>query len=200
MTAMAKLWEEIRRRNESLLFKDGAGGGKSPRRQAMADINILDSICCTSDMSQVAKSFFSSDYLPSAAHHPSTSTNAASASTFSTSGPHHPSLFSTKLDILLSWSIAYAQFGSHRAYAVATLLLHHARPQEFGPPNLQELVLTWMEESKVARKEENVEAVAEVIGELCRVGLVSFAGLLQRLMAKGKLEYEEGEVHGRRIC
>lgn len=42
MTVMREQWDEIKRRNVGLLFTSGGGGGWSPRRQAMLDINVSD--------------------------------------------------------------------------------------------------------------------------------------------------------------
>lgn len=96
-----------------------------------------------------------------------------------------------KVDILLSWAITYAQFGPHRTYAVATLLTHwRGRNPSKNPLSLQEIIFNWIDSSQVTRKEENVEAVAEVLGELVRVGLVSYPMLLQRLTSRGFTDVE----------
>lgn len=130
-------------------------------------------------MSQISFSFFTAiPTPPPSSKNPPASTKPSPASTAE-------AFFPTKLDILLSWSIAYAQVGAHRPASVSTLLLHHRSRHPGCESEVQELVFKWIAESEVAKKDENREAVAEVVGELMRTGVVGYAGLLMKLMSRG---------------
>lgn len=145
-------------------------------------------------MAQISLSFFTTVPTPppsSAKHASSSKTPAPWTSSIA------QAFYPTKLDILLSWSIAYAQFGAHRPASVSTLLLHYRARHPGCDAEVQELVFRWVAESEVAAKEENREAVAETIGELMRVGIVGFAGFLMRLMSRGLTSgFKEGVSAG----
>ncbi|CDZ97709.1 RNA polymerase II transcription mediator [Phaffia rhodozyma] len=190
---MDDAWAEVRKRNEALLFRDWdvtggsnsqttgrqtfSGKGKSvadgwsERRKGLAAIHILDSISHQTDMVSTARSFFELN-------------------------SETPDLLPQKLNILLSWSSTHiippSSASALRSFTVATLLNQYilfsnspvqrrARIQ-----SVEREVWKWLEESKVAKKEENTEGVAEVIGELVRKGVIRFERGLMGLMVRGE--------------
>ena len=131
-------------------------------------------------MAQISLSFFTAVPTP-----PPSSKQGVASSSKPPPPTNAEAFFPTKLDILLSWSIAYAQFGAHRPAAVSTLLLHHRSRHPGCESEVQEIIFKWLAESEVAKKDENREAVAEVVGELMRTGVVGYAGFLMKLMSRG---------------
>jgi mediator of RNA polymerase II transcription subunit 12 len=212
LSAMGDAWESIKIRNEGLLFRSwGVGGGKgvwSERKGTLGDIWILDSVTALSDMARITKAFFGSLSQP-----PSSSASAASAVTGTdtaagSSGSPASEVggsstlreaFAVKLDILLSWATAKPALRSRtakaqRSYAVATILsLFLATRVDLGPRPadgwltvVQDEVFGWIEDSALARDEDNVEIVADVVGELARRSVISYPAYLMRLIARGQ--------------
>lgn len=115
-----------------------------------------------------------------------------------------PSLFSRKLDLLLTWSVTSLQFGDHRPYAAATLLQlwrDHAeerairRDRESPHDLVQDLLFDWLDSSEVAVDLENLPSVALLYGQLVARGLFSFSKYIQRLIARGEQGLSDTEVY-----
>ena len=94
-----------------------------------------------------------------------------------------------KVSILLNWSMGLFALGSHRAYAVYTLLKlwserhdeHRAAPFDFF------LVLyQWLDTSSAAKDNDNALGIGIVFGELIRQGIFSYSRYLQHLIAQGQ--------------
>ena len=103
--------------------------------------------------------------------------------------------FSNKLDMLLTWSITQHQYGDHRPYAVATLLLRwvdhsedRAQRRGLSPPDeiLQDRLFDWLDTSKVVTNTSNLAALTMMFGELISRGLFSYSKYIQRLIARGE--------------
>lgn len=192
---MGEAWDAVKARNDALLFRGwGIGGGKgvwSERKGTLGDIWILDSITALSDMSRVTKAFFES--LSNVQGPPSSSTPLDTP-------PVQPikSAFAVKLDILLSWATAKTSSRSRlvnaqRSYAVSTILFHFlasragtsSQPTGGWTALVEDEIYSWIEDSALAREAEHTEAVADVLGEMARRGVISYATYLMRLMARG---------------
>lgn len=113
-----------------------------------------------------------------------------------------PSIFTEKINTLLSWAVTPLQFGDHRPYAAATLIglwrnkcEERAMRREFTSPNefLQDQLFDWLDESEIAGEECNLRNVAELFGKLVKDSLFDYAKYVQRLVARGEpgLSYTE---------
>ncbi|KAK8847487.1 hypothetical protein IAR55_005345 [Kwoniella newhampshirensis] len=170
------LWEDLRHRNERLWFKPTVNErSSSPRRQQMEEIQKLDSINEDTNMLELTRSYF----------------DGASAATTTTLDMVK---LEEKIFILVNWAMGLFQLGSHRPYAVYTLLKHwhdhheqhqsqQARPRII---NLFDILYKWLDTSAASHKEENIQAVGITFGELTRRGLFSYGRYLQTLIAKGQ--------------
>lgn len=108
-----------------------------------------------------------------------------------------PSSFETKLNILLTWSVAKSQYGDHRPYAAATLValwrdeakLRAIRRKAPKPDAaLQEHLFNWLNSSDIAKDHKsNAIGIALLFGELMRRNLFSYGWLIRRLMARGEI-------------
>ncbi|OXL06191.1 hypothetical protein C348_05673 [Cryptococcus neoformans Gb118] len=172
-------WANLKRRNEALAFKPTVSAGSSnPRRQRMAEIQKLDSICEDTDMRQLTFLFFDGAASP-------------------TCSPVDLVRFEEKVFTLLNWSMGLYQLGAHRPYAVYTLLKHWHEQQEEHQASqtrlgrkqhidLFEVVYKWLDTAPAARNEDNVRAIGITIGELTRRGMFSYGRYLQTLIANGQ--------------
>lgn len=106
-----------------------------------------------------------------------------------------PSIFTEKINTLLSWAVTPLQFGDHRPYAAATLIglwrnkcEERAMRREFTSPNefLHDQLFDWLDESEIAGEECNLRNVAELFGKLVKDSLFDYAKYLQRLVARGE--------------
>nr|XP_019047064.1 hypothetical protein I302_03671 [Kwoniella bestiolae CBS 10118]OCF25994.1 hypothetical protein I302_03671 [Kwoniella bestiolae CBS 10118] len=138
-------------------------------------IKKLDSICEDTNMLELTRSFFDGG---------SSATNSSP----------DISRLEDKIFILLNWAMGLFQLGSHRPYAVYTLLKlwhdqheeHQAKQAEPIVIDLFPLLYKWLDTSSAARKEENVQAIGITIGEITRQGMFSYGRYLQALIAKGQ--------------
>ncbi|WVQ98147.1 hypothetical protein IAU59_005269 [Kwoniella sp. CBS 9459] len=169
-------WKDLQLRNEALWFKTLVDErSSSPRRQQMAEIQKLDSVCEDTNMIDLTKSFFDG-------------TSSA------TSNSPDLAKLEEKIFILLNWAMGLFQLGSHRPYAVYTILKHwheqHEEHQSKQPrPHIIELfpiLYKWLDSSTAARKEENVQAIGITFGELTRQGSFSYGQYLQALISRGQ--------------
>nr|KIR49643.1 hypothetical protein I312_00731 [Cryptococcus bacillisporus CA1280] len=185
-------WENLKRRNEALTFRPTVSAGSSnPRRQHMAEIQKLDSICEDTDMRQLTLLFFDGAASP-------------------TCSPVDLVKFEEKVFTLLNWSMGLYQLGAHRPYAVYTLLKHwheqqeehqqassssssaaassssHAKLAKRQHIDLFEVVYKWLDTAPAARNQDNVRAIGITIGELTRRGMFSYGRYLQTLIANGQ--------------
>ncbi|OCF32517.1 hypothetical protein I316_05697 [Kwoniella heveanensis BCC8398] len=182
LPSTSNTWDDLRRRNEALWFSTIVDErSSSPRRQQMAEIQKLDSICEDTNMIDLTKSFFDG-------------TSSASL--------NNPDILKLeeKIFILLNWAMGLFQLGSHRPYAVYTILKHwhnqHEEHQSKQPrPHVIEffpILYKWLDTSAAARKEENVHAIGITIGELTRQGIFSYGQYLQALISKGQTARSSG--------
>jgi mediator of RNA polymerase II transcription subunit 12 len=165
------LWADLERRNTALMFKPiVVDPGASPRRQQMAEIQMLDSICAETDMSALCKAYF----------------NGACA-------PTSPKIDVPKLEekvfILVNWAMGLYQMGVHRPYAVYTMLKKWQQWHEEIRPNdhfdFFPILYKWLDTSVPARKAENVLPIGISFGELTRQGLFSYGRYLNTLISHG---------------
>jgi len=105
-----------------------------------------------------------------------------------------PSVFTEKIDTLLTWSLTPLQFGDHRPCAAVTLLRlwrnrcedRAVRRDRTSPDDfLQDQLFDWLDESLVAGEEANLRGVAALFGKLVKDGLFDYAKYVQRLVARG---------------
>lgn len=106
-----------------------------------------------------------------------------------------PSIFTEKLNTLLSWAVTPLQFGDHRPYAATTLIRmwrdkceERAMRREFASPNefLQDQLFDWLDESDIAGEDGNLTSVAVLFGKLVKDHLFDYPKYVQRLIARGE--------------
>ncbi|KAG1837915.1 hypothetical protein DFJ58DRAFT_862003 [Suillus subalutaceus] len=156
---------DIQRRNDAMLFRNLPPRKLERLGSLVLDIQILNSICSSTDMSTI--SFFSSQ-IP----------DCTSSSSFV-----------DKLDTLLTWAVTPLQYGSHRPYAAVTLLrAYHERNarRELSSATLHDHLFDWLDSKPVVREAGNLRAVAGLFGKLMKSGLFDYAAYVQRLVARGE--------------
>ncbi|KAG2121417.1 hypothetical protein BD769DRAFT_1629455 [Suillus cothurnatus] len=156
---------DIQRRNDAMLFRNLPPRKLERLGSLVVDIQILNSICNSTDMSTI--SFFSSQ-IP----------DCTSSSSFV-----------DKLDTLLTWAVTPLQYGSHRPYAAVTLLrAYHERNarRELSSVTLHDHLFDWLDSKPVVREAGNLRAVAGLFGKLIKNGLFDYAAYVQRLVARGE--------------
>lgn len=156
---------DIQRRNDAMLFRNLPPRKLERLGSLVVDIQILNSICNSTDMSTI--SFFSSQ-IP----------DCTSSSSFV-----------DKLDTLLTWAVTPLQYGSHRPYAAVTLLrAYHERNarRELSSATLHDHLFDWLDSKPVVREAGNLRAVAGLFGKLIKNGLFDYAAYVQRLVARGE--------------
>lgn len=103
--------------------------------------------------------------------------------------------FSTKLNMLLTWSITSHQYGDHRPYAVASLLsiwMHRIEDRAIrrGLPSPEEIIqnklFEWLDTSDVVTNSNNLSAITITFGQLIYMGTFSYSKYLHRLIARGE--------------
>ncbi|KAG2113880.1 uncharacterized protein F5147DRAFT_788005 [Suillus discolor] len=154
---------DIQRRNDAMLFRNLPPRKLERLGSLVVDIQILNSICSSTDMSTI--SFFSSQI------------------------PDSSSSFVDKLDTLLTWAVTSLQYGSHRPYAAVTLLqAYHERNarRELSSATLHDYLFDWLDSKPVVREAGNLRAVAGLFGKLMKSGLFDYAAYVQRLVARGE--------------
>ncbi|RXK36282.1 hypothetical protein M231_06418 [Tremella mesenterica] len=165
-------WSYLEKRNNSLMFKSPPiRSSANPRRQQLDEIQKLDSIGAETIMPDLCRSFFDNN-----------------------SAPNSPSLdvhrLQDKIFTLLNWSMGLFQLGTHRPYAVYTLLklwveARDANSTRSTSMDLFSFLYTWLDTSSAAKKAENIPAIGITFGELIRAGLFSYGRYLQSLIARG---------------
>ncbi|KAK7057438.1 Med12 domain-containing protein [Favolaschia claudopus] len=171
-------FEDIKRRNEAMLFTNLPSHVSAKLRTVVSDVQSLNSISSNTDMASVT--FFSTDHLDDYV------------------------VFSDKLQMLLTWSVTPLQFGDHRPFAAVTLIRNwrakvgdRATRRDFASPDefLQDQLFDWLDTSDVASDPQNLRAVSVLYGKLVKDDLFSYAGYIQRLIARGEggLAYSEVE-------
>jgi mediator of RNA polymerase II transcription subunit 12 len=166
--------KDIQRRNDAMLFRNLPPRKLERLGSLVVDIQILNSICSSTDMSTI--SFFSSQ-IP----------DCTSSSSFV-----------DKLDTLLTWAVTPLQYGSHRPYAAVTLLrAYHERNarRELSSATLHDHLFDWLDSKPVVREAGNLRAVAGLFGKLMKGGLFDYAAYVQRLVARGEEGLSLNEVY-----
>ncbi|KAJ7209594.1 hypothetical protein GGX14DRAFT_630911, partial [Mycena pura] len=170
---------DIKRRNEAMLFTNLPSHVSARLRTVVSDVQLLNSISRKTDMASV--SFFSTDHLDDSV------------------------AFIDKLHMLLTWSVTPLQFGDHRPSAAVTLIRNwrdkvgnRATRKDFTGPDefLQDQLFDWLDTSDIADDAQTLSSVAILFGKLVKDGLFSYAGYIQRLIARGEcgLSYSEAPV------
>ena len=172
---------DIQRRNDAMLFRNLPPRKLERLGSLVVDIQILNSISSTTDMSSI--SFFCSQ-VP----------DGTSSSSFV-----------DKLDTLLTWAVTPLQYGSHRPYAAVTILRAYrerSARRELSSAILHDHLFDWLDTNAVAREVGNLRAVAILFGKLVMVGLFDYATYVRRLIARGEegLSYNEVYCVPRSIC
>lgn len=165
---LVETFMHVKRRNESMLFKDLPTRPPGPLSSALHDIKLLNSLSGSTDIESIIFFDTASDESPA---------------------------FSQKLDILLTWSVTPLQYGDHRPYAAASLLRcwreragerairrDRTSPDEF----IQDQLFDWLDNCEVAATPGNLSNVALLFGELVKQGLFSYPLYIQRLIARGE--------------
>ncbi|KAJ7755754.1 hypothetical protein DFH07DRAFT_490213 [Mycena maculata] len=172
---------DIRRRNEAMLFTNLPSHVSARLRTVVSDVQLLNSISSKTDMASVV--FFSTDHLDDCL------------------------VFVDKLQMLLTWSVTPLQFGDHRPFAAVTLIRNwrvkvgdRATRRDFTGPDefLQDQLFDWLDTSDIAGDPQNLRAVANLFGKLVRDDLFSYAGYIQRLVARGESGLSFFEDNGSR--
>ena len=113
------------------------------------------------------------------------------------------SSFTSKLQLLLSWSVCPVQYGDHRPYAAMTLLRawrdraeERASRRDFTSPNevIQDELFDWLDDNEYAGEERNLPAISLLFGELIEKGLFSYDQYIQRIIARGETGLSFNEV------
>ncbi|KAH0832416.1 hypothetical protein J3R83DRAFT_13456 [Lanmaoa asiatica] len=128
----------------------------------VVDIQKLNSISCTTDMSTIG-------FFPSC------------------SGDSSSSAFIEKLDTLLTWAVISLQFGPHRPFAAVTLLGQYCERtahRELSRATLHDYLFDWLDTSDVAADSANLRSVSALFGKLVKDGLFDYAAYIQRLVAR----------------
>ncbi|KAJ6558511.1 hypothetical protein DFH09DRAFT_1486615, partial [Mycena vulgaris] len=171
---------DIKRRNEAMLFTNLPSHVSARLRTVVSDVQLLNSISNKSDMASVP--FFSTDHLDDCL------------------------VFVDKLHMLLTWSVTPLQFGDHRPFAAVTLIRNwrdkvgdRATRRDFAGPDefLQDQLFDWLDTSEIADV-HNLRAVAILFGKLVKEDLFSYAGYIQRLVARGENGLSYSEASGSR--
>ena len=114
---------------------------------------------------------------------------------FSKDALQDPITFSSKLDLLLSWSVTPMQYGDHRPFVAITLLKHfrdqaseRASRRDVSSPDefLQDCLFGWLDTSEVAGDIGQLREVALLFGKLVKYEIFSYAWYIQRLIARGE--------------
>ncbi|KIJ67463.1 hypothetical protein HYDPIDRAFT_108239 [Hydnomerulius pinastri MD-312] len=156
---------DIQKRNDAMLFRNLPPRVLERLGSMVVDIQTLNSISRTTDMSTI--NFF-----------PCHSSDCASSSTFG-----------DKLDILLTWTVTPLQFGAHRPFAAVTLLLQcreRTARRELSFTALQDYLFDWLDTSEAAADTANLRSVAALFGKLVKEGLFDYAAYIQRLVARSE--------------
>jgi len=176
---------DVKKRNEAMLFRT-----LPPRVLASLGSTVMDIQVIGFSLAVSCTCLLASQLLNSIS-----STADLNTIPFFDGSSDQPSLFTEKLDTLLTWSITPLQFGDHRPYAAATLLRlwrkrcgERAMRRDFTSPDdfLQDQLFDWLDESEPAAEEANLSSVAGLYGKLVRDGLFQYAKYVQRLVARGE--------------
>ncbi|OSD03951.1 hypothetical protein PYCCODRAFT_163808 [Trametes coccinea BRFM310] len=171
---------DVQKRNEAMLFQHLPPRVLGSLSSALSDIKLLNSISGKTDMTTVSLFDDSSEISPS---------------------------FSRKLDFLLTWSVTPLQYGDHRPYAAACLLLiwrnkaeERAIRRDAPSPDgqIQDLLFDWLDNSDVAGDPGNLPAVALLFAQLVKHGLFSYGLYMQRLIARGETGLSFSDAQGSR--
>ncbi|KAJ7251846.1 hypothetical protein B0H12DRAFT_1202710 [Mycena haematopus] len=171
---------DIKRRNEAMLFTNLPSHVSARLRTVVSDVQLLNSISNKTDMASVA--FFSTDHLDDSL------------------------VFIDKLQMLLTWSVTPLQFGDHRPFAAVTLIRNwrakvgdRATRRDFAGPNefLQDQLFDWLDTCDIAGDPQNLRAVTILYGKLVKDDLFSYAGYIQRLVARRDNDLPYSEVDSR---
>ncbi|KAH8108105.1 hypothetical protein BXZ70DRAFT_1015382 [Cristinia sonorae] len=160
--------EDIKERNEAMLFLNVPPRTLGSRTSVLGDIQLLNSLSGTSDIGSIV--YFDQGFEESPT-------------------------FTRKLDVLLTWSVTTLQYGDHRTYAASSLLRcwrdraeerairrDKASPEEF----IQDKLFDWLDSCEVAAKPESLQTVASLFSQLVRHSLFSYEQYIQRLIARGE--------------
>lgn len=98
---------------------------------------------------------------------------------------------SVELPILFTWSTTPDRSGSHRPYAVASLIALELQASNESC-DVEAGFMKWVDGSVPERRRTGV--VRGLLSELIRVGAVSYSLYLQRMIARGETEEREGVV------
>ncbi|KAH7888428.1 hypothetical protein F5I97DRAFT_1803562 [Phlebopus sp. FC_14] len=156
---------DIERRNDAMLFRNLPPRVLERLGSMVIDIQTLNSISSTTDMSTVR--FFS--------------VNEADCISSST--------FADKLDTLLTWTVTPLQFGAHRPFSAVTILLQHRERtarREVSLDALQDYLFDWLDTNETAADPGNLRTVSALFGKLVKEGLFDYAAYIQRLVARGE--------------
>lgn len=122
---------------------------------------------------------------------------------FFSTDTYDEAVFSTKLELLLTWSVTPFQYGDHRPIAAVTLIRNwrdkageRATRRDFNPPDelLQDRLFDWLDTSECALDPSIIRDVALLYGNLVKYELFSYANYIQRLVARGEPGLTDQEV------
>lgn len=177
--------DDITRRNNALLFRIIPERATAKTKFTMSDVKVYPIVRPWSRTQLIIFQLLNSL---------TESMNLSSVTILDTSFDDMDS-FSTKLNMLLTWSITSHQYGDHRPYAVASLLflwMHRMedRAMRRGWPSpdeiLQDKLFEWLDTSDVVTNANNLSAMAVTFSELVFRGIFSYSKYLHRLIARGE--------------
>jgi mediator of RNA polymerase II transcription subunit 12 len=186
---------DIKRRNEAMLFTNLPSHVSARLRTVVSDVQVSRSIRSTSERNS---------HLPfKLLNSISNKTDMASVTFFSTDHLDDYLVFIDKLQMLLTWSVTPLQFGDHRPFAAVTLIRNwrakvgdRATRRDFAGPDefLQDQLFDWLDTCDIAGDAQNLRAVAILYGKLVKDDLFSYAGYIQRLIARRDNDLPYSEV------
>lgn len=122
------------------------------------------------------------------------------------SGDCSSSVFTEKLDTLLTWAVTPLQFGPHRPSAAVTLLSQYCERtarRELSCATLHDYLFDWLDTSDVAADSTNLRSVSALFGKLVKDSLFDYTVYIQRLVARsepGLSCSEASHQESRRTC
>ncbi|KAF8621541.1 hypothetical protein AX15_007713 [Amanita polypyramis BW_CC] len=170
----------IKARNEAMLLHGLPAQVPALLGSAVSDVKLLNSISDKTNLEEIT--FFDCDV-------------------------DNVETFARKIDILFTWSVTSLQYGYHRPFVAVSLLgmwqaklSERAHRRNLMSPHdfLQDRLFDWLDLSRAAYAEENLNAVALLYENLIGRGLFCYATYIQRLIARGESGLSLTEMNGSR--
>lgn len=183
---MLETLQDIEKRNEALLFRNGSQPAKGLLRSMVSDVLVMQPSQLFRGMSSQMKQLLNQI---------TTQTDFRTNLFLNGKRGSQCETFAQKLHLLLSWSVCHLQYGDHRPHAAVTLLIQwreraeeRASRRDFAFPDeeIQDELFRWLDTNEEASDERNARMVSTLFGELIQKGLFSYDKYIQRLIARGE--------------